>query len=267
MLFAKAPELDRYIYQEVGSCIYCGSADNLSDEHIIPYGLGGNLELPKSSCSRCAKITSKFELAVLRGSMHPARIYRKIQSRKNHENAPSKYAVTIEESGTTKSIEVPLEDYPILVTFPLFEVPGYLLGNQEPKGINLTGCATISFGCKPEDTLLKHNGSRIVVRPVNDTPVDFARMIAKIAFSMAVAIDAFEGANYSKSFVLPAILGEKDDIGQWVGTITEPIISSKYYLHRVLVHRDIEKGLLIGDVQIFSDSQTPRYGVILGQLE
>ncbi len=55
MLFAKAPELDRYIYQEVGSCIYCGSTDNLSNEHIIPYGLGGNLELPKSSCSRCAR--------------------------------------------------------------------------------------------------------------------------------------------------------------------------------------------------------------------
>ncbi len=84
---------------------------------------------------------------------------------------------------------------------------------------------------------------------------------------MAVAIGAFESANHSKSFVLPAILGEKDDIGQWVGTITEPIISSKYHLHRVLVHRDIEKGLLIGDVQIFSDSETPRYGVILGQLE
>ncbi|MFA5181302.1 MAG: hypothetical protein WC405_08255 [Syntrophales bacterium] len=92
-------------------------------------------------------------------------------------------------------------------------------------------------------------------------------MVAKIAFSIAVATGAFEGADYSKSFILPAILGETADIGQWVGTITDSIISPKYNIHRVLIYRDTEKGLLIGDVQIFSDSETPRYGAILAQLE
>jgi hypothetical protein len=267
MFFTKAAELDHHIYPEIGRCIYCGSTDNLTDEHIVPYGLGGNLELPKSSCKECAKITSKFELAVLRGSMRPARIYREIQSRKNHANAPTHYAITIEIENTTKTINVPIKDYPILVIFPFFEVPGLLLGKKETKGINLSGHGTVSFGCKPEETLKKYNGSRLIIEPSGDTPVDFARMIAKIAFSMAVATGAFEGVDYSNSFVLPAILGKTEDIGQWVGTITEPIISSKYHLHRVMIQRDTEKGLLIGDVQIFSDSETPRYGVILGELE
>ncbi|MGD9578920.1 MAG: HNH endonuclease, partial [Syntrophorhabdus sp.] len=257
----------RHIYPEVGRCIYCGSAENLSDEHIVPYGLGGNLELPKSSCKRCARITSKFELAVLRGSMRPVRIYRKIQSRGKHQDSPVKYLVTIESGGDRKDIKVPIEDYPILVTFPIFAVPGYLLDIQKSKGINVTGHAIISFGCKPADTLRKYNGARLIIMPTVDTPVDFARMIAKIAFSMAVATGAFEDEDYSKSFVLPAILGEKDDIGKWVGTITVPITSAKYHLHRVLVYRDIDKGLLVGDVQIFSDSETPRYGVILGKLK
>ena len=37
-------------------------------------------------------------------------------------------------------------------------------------------------------------------------------------------------------------------------------------LHRILFHRDDQQGLLLGEVQLFSDSQAPRYGVILGEL-
>ncbi len=48
--------------------------------------------------------------------------------------------------------------------------------------------------------------------------------------------------------------GIKEDIGQWVGTVSGQIVSAKYHHHRVLIYRDMEKGLLIGDVQIFSDS-------------
>ncbi|BBO79633.1 hypothetical protein DSCO28_01990 [Desulfosarcina ovata subsp. sediminis] len=267
MIFIKLPEYEKHIYPKAGKCIYCGSTKNLTDEHIVPFGLGGNLVLPKSSCEKCAVITSKFERAVMRGSMRPARIYKEIQSRRKHVTAPSHYRIAIEAEGVNKKVEVPIEDYPILVIFPIFEVPGYLLGRNYTKGITMTGYAPVSFGCKLEDALKKSNSSRIKIELSGDTPVDFARMVAKIAFSMAVATGAFEGSDYSKSFVLPAILGDKQDIGHWVGTITDPIFSSKYHLHRVLIHRDKEKGLIIGDVQVFSDSETPRYGVILGNLK
>jgi hypothetical protein len=33
------------------------------------------------------------------------------------------------------------------------------------------------------------------------------------------------------------------------------------------VHTDEEKGMLIGEVQLFSDSKTSCYGVILGKLK
>lgn len=108
MIFIKAPEYDKHIFPPVGKCIYCGSTNNLTDEHIVPFGLGGNLELPKSSCKECARITSKFELAVLRGSMRPARIYREIQSRNNHSDAPTNFPVVIESGGITRTIQVPL---------------------------------------------------------------------------------------------------------------------------------------------------------------
>ena len=266
MLFTKVPELEHHDYQPIGRCIYCGSTEDLTDEHIVPYGLGGNLILPKSSCKVCAGITSKFELSVQRGSMQPARVYRDIQSRKQHETAPEIYSLIVEKDNKSESISVPLDEYPILVTFPIFSVPGYLLNEKETKGIKLQGNVSISFGMKPGDVIKKYGATRLVVEPAGDKPTDFARMIAKIAFSMGVATGAFGDIDYAKSFVLPAILGERDNIGHFVGTITEPIVSPKYHLHRVLIHPDEEKGLLIGDVQIFSDSETPRYGVILSEL-
>ena len=146
------------------------------------------------------------------------------------------------------------------------EMPEYLLQKGKSKGIKLQGFSTLSFGLKPEDVIKKYGATRLVVKLIDDKPTDFAKMIAKIAFSMAVATGAFENNDYLESFVLPAILGEKDDIGHWVGTITEPFVSSKYHDHRILIHRDEKKGLLIGDVQIFSNLETPRYGVILSTL-
>lgn len=38
----------------VGYCIYCGSTDELGDEHIVPYGLSGDAVIPKGSCAVCA---------------------------------------------------------------------------------------------------------------------------------------------------------------------------------------------------------------------
>jgi hypothetical protein len=39
-------------YSPVGKCIYCGKVETaqhrLTDEHILPSGLGGDLLLPKS---------------------------------------------------------------------------------------------------------------------------------------------------------------------------------------------------------------------------
>src|SRR5687768_18617155 len=60
-------------FRPVGRCIYCGSASNLSDEHIVSYGLGGKFVLPNSSCAACSIITSRIERKVLQGFMLPAR--------------------------------------------------------------------------------------------------------------------------------------------------------------------------------------------------
>lgn len=76
------PKQRKAIYPSPGMCIYCGAKDNLSDEHIIPFALGGNLILQKSSCPDCAKITSDFELTCLRTMYGPLRLLYNLPTRR-----------------------------------------------------------------------------------------------------------------------------------------------------------------------------------------
>jgi hypothetical protein len=69
----------------IGSCIYCAATDGLSKEHVLPYGLGGDLVLHEASCSNCRDATSKIELQLLRGHWWPYRRFLGLQSRRPQE--------------------------------------------------------------------------------------------------------------------------------------------------------------------------------------
>lgn len=82
----KAPHTLRL--QSVGACIYCGATEGrLTEEHIIPTGLGGTLVLPNASCDMCATLTSQFEMRVLRGFLDRGRRAMGIKGRKAHKRA------------------------------------------------------------------------------------------------------------------------------------------------------------------------------------
>ncbi|WP_306532488.1 hypothetical protein [Geobacter sp.] len=252
------------IYEPVGHCIYCGSTMSLQKEHILPLGLSGTAVLPKASCSHCARITGQQEQLVLRGPFWPVRVFRSLHSRTKHRDAPSHFPITIERNHKEEVIELPIEEYPILLHFPIFPPPAFLEPDGYTNGIRVTGVATISFGPSPEE-VGKNYGATSISLNQSLQPVAFARVLAKIAYSMAVADNALARIKGDVP-VLPAILGEKDDIGMWVGTLPDPIKKIEGHLHRVTFHSDISAGLLIAEVHLFSDSETPRYGVVIGQL-
>lgn len=133
-------------------------------------------------------------------------------------------------------------------------------------GISVSGIATVLFGTHPAIAGESLDASEIRVTE-DCKPVAFARMIAKIGYAFACAegaIDDLEG----EPFVFPAILGQRDEIGRWVGTLTKPIQAHRGLLHRILIHHnEWDRGHLCAEVQLFSDSETPSYGVILGKLK
>src|SRR3712207_8495388 len=75
------PVMSRPPYPPVGRCIYCDaeryapdSARGLAEEHIIPYGLNGDLVLPEASCRRCERITGRNDSLMLKGEIGRAHV-------------------------------------------------------------------------------------------------------------------------------------------------------------------------------------------------
>ena len=258
--------LNNTSYPPVGRCIYCSATDGLEKEHILPFGLRGTATLPESTCRTCATITGTFEQVVLCGPFWPVRVYRDLKSRTKHRDAPSTRPLTFVRDGKEQTIELKIDDYPTLLHFPLFAPPAYLTLSPDYKsGIIMSGIASVLFGPRPDD-VAKSLGATELKLTANCQPAAFARMIAKIAYAFAAAERATADIS-GDPFVLPAILGQGDEIGRWVGTLTKPIEAHAGELHRIVIHHEKEKGLLSAEVQLFADSQTPSYGVLLGKLK
>ena len=168
----------------VGHCIYCRGTDNLSKEHIIPYGLNGNAVLSAASCARCRNITASFEREVLRGSMRAVRVGLKFQSRKKHHGAPLTEPLMFTRNGVSETIDLPIERFPIRLPFPKFAPPQFLAGDQNSK-LKIIGATTILFGPRPEVVGKELGAQKLVFQSRRDSPVSFARMIAKIGYAMA----------------------------------------------------------------------------------
>src|SRR5712691_9770510 len=106
-------------YLPVGKCIYCGatsySADDtrpLSDEHIIPYALGGDRVLPQASCKACATITGTTEQIALRGILRGPRREIGLKSRKGHPDVLPMYG---HRKGAVYRLDIAAEDYPLFL--------------------------------------------------------------------------------------------------------------------------------------------------------
>jgi hypothetical protein len=257
------PDLNVAQYPPLGHCMYCGTANGLTREHIVPFGLSGTCVLPRSSCKKCASITGKCEAIVLRGPMRDMRILRRLKSRKQHSGAPATYTLTVERNGRSEEVRVPLDEYPVMLHFPNL-APARALTSTNGHGLVVKGTYSVLFGPHPED-LLRNLGADTLRFSADYDYVAFARMIAKIGYSYAVAdglVDNLKGMPP----VIASILGIEDRIGDWVGMEQDSSIKKYPQLLHRFAHRH-EDGLLVVDVQLFADSETPTYHVVLGPLD
>lgn len=247
-------------YSAVGKCIYCGATDNLTDEHIMPFGLSGPTKLPKSSCRECAKVTCRFEAQVLRGPMRGVRVYRQLASRSRHKGVPKTAPLRVIRGGVEEVVHLPFEEHPVLLAFPVFSLPALLDSEGYSHGVRMKGIASISFGRSPMAVrdALGVDDFRITQ---NYRIAEFARMIAKIAYSYAVA-EGFVQIDAGLPPLTTAILGGTEDIGVYVGTFSDPLRREPGRLHTIGLHEDHERGLRYGSVKLFADAPTPHYGVM-----
>lgn len=257
-------------YQALNKCVYCGNINNLTDEHIIPFGLNANSILPKASCKECAKITSSFEHKVMRGFTLQMRTYLCFQTRRPGER-PNSFQLCLVKNGTEEIIDAPVDKHPIFLVLPLFDFPTYLdnllkKNRNYKKGIGLAGVQTLWFS-NLEQLRQDYKADTIFVIQKLDH-IAFARMLGKIAYCLAV--EKFGLERIGETFVLPAILGKTNDIGKWVGSSSDVIAASPGISHttQIQTYKQQNSGdLIIVLIRLFSDIPSPGYIVIVGTLK
>jgi hypothetical protein len=198
----------------VGLCIYCGGKDALTEEHVVPFGLGGRLILSDASCPRCAKITSGFERKVLRGFMRDARTAGSLPTR-HPKDRPSTISHEIKRGNHFESIDIPVAASTGFLQLPILQPPAFLDGRPPIRGTNIIGFETIAFGKRP-DEVLSTVGTNALRATANIDAHAFVRMLAKIGYCCAIA--AIGTFPRSEVPVLPLILGTADDDSTWVGS-------------------------------------------------
>ncbi len=258
-------------FPPAGRCIYCGTTDSqLSDEHIVPFGLAGNaLVLPNSSCALCAKVTAKIENDVLRKQFLELRTALKIPTR-NKKDRPTEFDLSMHFSkdgdsfgDASSQIEAMLpEEFPWQCLGLMMDRAGFLLG--VPRFQPLSWDFWSIGNAAPKVPLAGYRA--VAMRAGKINPYTFARFLAKIGHSYACAHygrDAFE------PMLLDLIYGKTDGaFRHWIGgdlTVQPPMPGKLHYVSATQVERG-GSTYIVARMQLFRMLGTPAYHAVVGRL-
>jgi hypothetical protein len=264
------PNHPKKIYAPIGNCIYCSASNNLNDEHIIPFGLGGRMELPKSSCPECSSKTSIFEHTCLRTMYGPLRLLYDLPSRRKKSRPKTlPLKVKFKPNEEWSKIQVVQDRYPFLITFPYFSMPNLL---TESPSREIRGAVTNRLwirGASPsyvfKDLLqkltLELNACSIM--PESKAHVEeFCQMLAKIGYSFAVAELGY--GNF-KPFLIPHIINKDlSNCSDYIGSLSKDESPSDQ-LHELSIHKNSNPNYVTVRIRLFAKLGTPTYYVVVGQ--
>lgn len=262
----------RHTYNTYGKCIYCGAEGvPLTDEHIIPEALGGELIIKEASCDVCQRQTHAFE-------GHACDTYRPIRRQLNFPSK-TKGKKAVLRSKTEKfilavddrRIKVSAEEFPALLLSLVFPLPSVIFG-AAPQELPLTGGihsveVMPRFGERLNEIKRKYRANSVSIVGVDKSARqdegDFGRMLAKIAHAYAVAELGLAGFN---PLVTHIIRGERPFfLTHYIGS--QPVTTDKGGdLHEL----DFDKTglgagmLVIVRVRLFATYNTPAHLVVVG---
>lgn len=251
-----------------GVCIYCGRTTDLTEEHVVPFALGGNLIVPDASCPDCADITSAVETRVLRGFMHDARIAGKFPTR-HPKKRPTTVSIRAKKEFDIDfhEAQLPAPEAIGILFLPKLEPAAFLAGKPPVTGVHISGIQVIAFGKSPQ-AIAKSLDVKTLQVTANIQAHDFARMLAKIGYSYALASNGLYPRDEVP--VLPLILGKSDDDSTWVGSADYQIgVEAKGPQHAIeLVERTGTEGnetvkVLVARVKLFASSNATGYEIVV----
>lgn len=249
------------VSKRIGACIYCSATEGkLSEEHLTPYALNGTHTLLEASCERCQKITSAVERRVLRDELFAARAALGTQTRHPRERLKRK-PMFVEQNGRIQRIEVTWEHQWKVIRLPIFPPPAYIDERSYVCGIEAISMDVFELNERAENVARKLEVDRIV--PCDLDVRAFARLMAKMAYGYSVERYGLEA--FDRVFVLPAILGQSDDIGRWVGcsdirefSVRDCFVSVGF--------RILPGDVLVVKVKMFPLFDGAEYVIVVGQI-
>jgi hypothetical protein len=192
----------RVPFGPIGNCIYCENETDLAKltlEHIIPSGIAGNLELEKSSCFACAKITGRNEQICLRQLFDTPRAVHGLRKRKHKDASQTGQYLFIkggkkggkfdESAGEKREMEFSKGPPNIIPGLFTRSLPGILLGLPATAKIPGVFHGNVDFQSL-HSAHVKEGGKPNIDEVAVQFKFDVGRlgqMIAKIAHSYAVS--------------------------------------------------------------------------------
>lgn len=248
-------------------CIYCGaSSGRLTNEHVFPYALGGELVLPKSSCSQCAQKTSQLELFVLRRMFGKARTKLNMRSRKP-DKRPKRYPITLTmPDGSKRDHDVAGDKYPFHCTFPTYP-PARALRGLLPSEVDelRIGVWSLCDEDQVERLKVQYGAVDISLHMMDLNSSIFCRFLAKIAHGYAFATEAQDYIPLTRDF----ILGAEVDPNFLVGcedAITFQRDADEGLFLRTWISRSFYPGFVVAFIQFFPSEDAPVYHVLVGMM-
>ncbi|NVL90304.1 MAG: hypothetical protein HWN69_04810 [Desulfobacterales bacterium] len=264
------PAQQKKVYPPVGRCIYCGKIDDLTLEHVIPFGLGGKIEFPDASCRECAKITSNFEHTCLRTMYGPLRLLYGMPSRRK-KNRPNKLPLKIKKTVSEEwsYTEIEQEKYPFLILFPYFTEPKLLMKDPAPPCRGAVADRFWIRGASPSfvfkqllEQLVTELGVYSIMPEAKAHVVEFCQMLAKIGYSFAVGELGY--GNF-EPFLLPGILkAELSDCDSFIGSKVSDEAPSES-LHELSIVETDKSNYVLVRIRLLSKLGTPTYFVVVGR--
>lgn len=244
-------------FETKGKCIYCGVVSNdLTNEHIVPYSLGGQHVIRKASCAKCADITKKFEQKVARDLWGDARISFNGPSRTKKDRPTH-----IEVSGK----KIPAYEYPAGLVFYKMGKSGFMQGLSETEDISSQWKLIMVDDDLRRKNYFKKYGEYPPLKFMH-VPQDFARLIAKIGYGQILTIFHPNEFNH---ICLPYILGSKSNLSFIVGWGDDnifPLANTGYSLDiKFIGSKELDRLLMIAKVRLYSNTHSPEYEVIVGE--
>jgi hypothetical protein len=232
-------------------------------EHIVPEGIGGNLELPEASCQKCEDTTGRLvEGDALGRTLKALRVHLKLKKPGSGPH-PAVLPLTAQIDGRDITIpDVPVDDYPIAFMLPIYWPPEFsAVATNFGKAMRGALVANIKIDMKALWRKYQITG----FGSAHWDNAMLCRMLAKIAHSLAVA----ELGEAAFQPLLLKLICDGDPRGMsLIGCSPEwEKVPHSSALHTVGLgyQRHEGKTFVVASVRLFASYESPVYRIVVGE--